>query len=78
MTTRDASAIASSGSCVTRIVAPHRGACARVECCERFVEQQQARVRRQRAGQRDALRLAARQPAGSRLGLVRQVQPFEP
>ena len=73
---RSASATASSSSWVTRIartgerremraqIAPQLGADADVERGERLVEQQQARLRRERARERDALRLPARQLTG--------------
>ncbi len=48
-----------------------------VERAERFVEQQRARVVDQRAGQRDALLLAAGQLGGLALGEVGQPDDLE-
>ena len=55
----------------------HLVAQADIEAREWFVEQQQARLRRQRAGQRDALLLAARERVRVTLGVPRHVDPLE-
>ena len=48
-----------------------------VERRERLVEQQDLRVARERAGERDALALAARELAGPRVGEVRDPEALE-
>ena len=50
---------------------------AQVERAERLVEQQRARAVDQRAGQRDALRLAAGELAGLALGQVAELDELE-
>ena len=78
-------------SCVTstqrRVRSPHRSrskssrSCARVarvDRRERLVEQQQLRVQDQRAGEADALRLAARELARRAIPQVGDPEPLEP
>ena len=48
-----------------------------IECAERLVQQQHARPPRQRPSERDALPLAARQPARLLLREVRDPEPVE-
>ena len=59
-------------------VAADVAAGAGVEGGERFVEQEQARLGGQRAGEGDALRLAARQGAGAVMCVVGEPDPIEP
>ena len=59
-------------------VAPNSAACARVERCERLVEQQQARVGGQGTGKRGALRLAAGKCLRALVGVLRQPDPLDP
>ncbi len=80
--TRSASAQASAMSCVTRITARCSAACTRansscssdfvigVERAERLVHQEQRRIRGERAGQADALPLAAGQFIGPAAAIV--------
>ena len=58
-------------------LATHRDLRVRVERRERLVEQQDARVARERPGERDALPLAARQLARPRLRKMRDPEPLE-
>ena len=55
----------------------HRDLRVRVERRERLVEQEHARVARERAGERDALPLAARELGRPRLRKVRDPEPLE-
>ena len=67
---------ASVGEQLLQLAAHHR-ARVRVERRERLVEQQHARVARQRAGQRDALALAAGQLARARVGEVGDAEALQ-
>ena len=49
----------------------------RIECRERFVEEEDRRVARERARERDALPLAARQVSGASAGEVRDPKALE-
>ena len=55
----------------------HRPACVRVERGHGLVEEEHARVARERAREGDALPLAARELAGSRASEVTDPEPFE-
>ena len=74
---RDHQAGAGEGGEVPREAATQLGAGAGVHGRERLVEQQQARVGRERARERDALRLAARERPGLGRGQVGQAHAVE-
>jgi hypothetical protein len=57
---------------------PNLDAGARVEGGKRLVEEQEAGVRRERAGEGDTLGLATRQGAGLGVGLLGEGEPLEP
>ncbi len=66
------------GGQVATQVPAHVAASAGIERGERFIEQEQARLGGQGAGQRHALSLAAGQGAGAVLGVVGQPDPLQP
>ena len=74
----DEQADAVEGGEVAAQVAANVAASAGVEGGEGLVEQEQARLGGQGAGEGDALRLAAGQGAGAVVGVVGEPDPFEP